>query len=314
MRAAIHLTPAESKRLIGLGVAQLEDVQDRFKNGIIGVKTGTTNYYAVMALLANRPDDWERIKDHVKACGMAAGRGMCGERWHIGEDRVTRATSGKRDTRIPQLAFKKGEIWEGPLDEIVLREMTEEDIYVTGANALDPYGNTAIELGGWNGGSIGRVLNTIYGKGIKLLIPVGLEKLIPTPIPDVLKYTGHLGLDYAHGEWYGTMPMHGKVFTEVDAFRVLTGARAVPVGAGGVKGAEGAIHFQIVGNEEQFNKVIDIWENKVRGTKLPDISLQRCEDCVWEKSHGEGLRMTRCAYVGKHNPVAHLYEPLQAKA
>jgi len=286
-----------------LGVAALDFVQERFKNGIIGVKTGTTNYFVVMALLANRQKDWESIKDHVKACGMAAGRGMCGEKWHIGEDAVKR-----KDTRIPQLAFRKGEIWEGPLDEIVLREMTEKDIYITGANALDFQGNTAIELGGWNGGSIGRVLNTIYGKGIRLLIPVGLEKLIPTPIPEVLKETGHCGLDYAHGEWYGVMPMHGTVFTEIDAFKMLTGAKAVPVGAGGVKGAEGAIHFSITGTEDQVKKVIDIWENKVRGTKLPEIHLQDCKECVWERGREGGLRMTRCSYVGKQNPVVHLYE------
>ena len=229
---------------------------------------------------------------------------MCGEKWHIGEDAVKR-----KDTRIPQLAFKKGEIWEGPLDTVVLREMTEKDIYITGANALDPYGATAIELGGWNGGSIGRVLNTIYGKGIKLLIPVGLEKLIPTPIPEVLKVTGHLGLDYAHGEWYGVLPMHGQVFTEVDAFRVLTGAKATPVGAGGVKGAEGAVHFSITGTDEQVKKVISIWEKSVRGNKLAEINLQDCKTCVWERTAREGgMKMTKCAYVGKQNPVAHIYE------
>jgi hypothetical protein len=52
----------------------------------------------------------------------------------------------------------------------------------------------------------------------------------------------------------------------------------VPIAAGGLGGAEGAITMVIKGNEEQVNKAIDYIEQS-KGAKLPQLRLRNCEGC-----------------------------------
>jgi hypothetical protein len=48
------------------------------------------------------------------------------------------------------------------------------------------------------------------------------------------------------------LPVPGEVFTEIDSIKLLTGAGAELVAAGGVAGAEGSIWLAVSGSEEQI--------------------------------------------------------------
>ena len=64
----------------------------------------------------------------------------------------------------------------------------------------------------------------------------------------------------------------------MDAIKILSGATAIPIAAGGLGGAEGAITLIIKGNEEQIKKAIDFAEQS-KGAKLPQLRLCNCGDC-----------------------------------
>ena len=50
-------------------------------------------------------------------------------------------------------------------------------------------------------------------------------------------------------------PIPGRVYTELDALRSLTGASAELLAAGGALGAEGAVYLAVTGEEDQLEAV-----------------------------------------------------------
>ena len=54
------------------------------------------------------------------------------------------------------------------------------------------------------------------------------------------------------------LPVPGEVFTEIEAIRLLTGAEAEMLAAGGVGGAEGAVWLALRGSEEQLAKAAEL--------------------------------------------------------
>jgi hypothetical protein len=72
----------------------------------------------------------------------------------------------------------------------------------------------------------------------------------------------------------------GKVVTELKAIELLTGAVAVPISAGGVDGAEGAITLVISGGENQVKQAIAYVE-AVKGAKVSRQFRQTdCKKCT----------------------------------
>jgi len=69
------------------------------------------------------------------------------------------------------------------------------------------------------------------------MLPVGFEKLIPSPIASAVQYARRTRIDTAMGAPVGLIPVSGKVLTEVDAVGMVSGAEAVVVAAGGLGGA-----------------------------------------------------------------------------
>ena len=133
-------------------------------------------------------------------------------------------------------------------------------------------------LGLPTGGSIGIALPIILAKGINLIIPVGLEKMIPTPIEIAAKESGIYKMDYSRGLPVGLMPLPGTVITEVEAIAILTGARAIPIAAGGISGAEGSVLLVIKGTDHQIKQAIKIIET-ISGEKGSQIPMPDCTQC-----------------------------------
>ena len=95
-------------------------------------------------------------------------------------------------------------------------------------------------------GTIGLALPAVAGRRVKLMMPVGLEKRVNG---DLHVLAEKLNAPGASG--YRLLPVIGEVFTELEALKLLTGADAELIAAGGVYGAEGSCWLAVSGTKEQ---------------------------------------------------------------
>lgn len=249
------MTPSEGKRLIGKAVAALAPVQTALREGTIIIATGTTNAYVFEEIMGRKLED----KGFFTA-GVITARG-CG-------------------LTVPEKRYKhqvivKGKVTETETAELpkVLREMGSNDVFIKGANAIDPYGSAAIMLGGGAGGTIGTCWGYVSANGVKFIIPVGLEKLVPCSLMDVSQRTGNKKIDKSIGTGVGLMVVSGEIITEIEAFNILTGAEAIPIGGGGIDGGEGSRTFIIQGDEEAI-KLCESTVKAIKGEPPLKTSLQ----------------------------------------
>jgi len=233
MHVQITLTPAESKRLIAKAVVKLSEIKKAFKNGIIVIGVGTTNAYVAEELLG------QEIEHERFVAGVVLPKGTC----------VLPA-----ERRLKEIVIRKGKIIDAKMDD-VLPELTSGDVFLKGANALDFSGTAGVLIAGKGGGTIGRSLGTIMSKGVNLIIPVGLEKFIPGSIKNVAPLAGMDKVIFSTGTPVGMMPIHGKVITELEAIKILSGAEAIVMAKGGVSGAEGAVTLMVRGTPKQLRQV-----------------------------------------------------------
>ena len=159
--------------------------------------------------------------------------------------------------------------------------MGKGDVFIKGANALDPNGKAAAFLASSSGGTIGVAYGTIRAKGINLIIPVGFEKAIPLSVHEIANEVGIETVDYSMGLRYGFLPMDGLVITEQAAIKKLTGADAYPIGCGGINGAEGAVILLLKGSSEQVKRTLKIvWKIKREKTVKLNIDISECSECL----------------------------------
>ena len=116
-----------------------------------------------------------------------------------------------------------------------------------GANALDlTRKQAALLIGHPKAGTIGLVLPAVVGRRVKLMIPVGLEKRVNG---DLHVLAEKLNAPAASG--YRFLPVPSEVFTELEALKLLSGAEAELIAAGGVCGAEGSCWVTVTSTKEQ---------------------------------------------------------------
>ena len=115
---------------------------------------------------------------------------------------------------------------------------------------------------GDTGGTIGGAWPVTSARGSYLIMPIGLEKLIPSVINAFWK-CGQQRLD----RFMGKVPLAlipvttGLVVTEVQAIEVLTGAVATHIASGGIGGSEGSVILQIEGDEKTVNEAYKLVES-----------------------------------------------------
>jgi hypothetical protein len=73
-------------------------------------------------------------------------------------------------------------------------------------------------------------------------------------------------------------PGEGIVMTEIEALEILSGVKAIPIAAGGLAGAEGAITLVLKGEPEQVRAAIGHVENS-KGARLPQVRTPNCDAC-----------------------------------
>jgi hypothetical protein len=138
------------------------------------------------------------------------------------------------------------------------KSLERGDAVIKGGNAVDDRGNAGVLVGNETGGTIGALIGIACVRGIPLIMPVGLEKLIPS-VSEAAAGWGQLTLNYAMGLPCWLTPVStGMVLTEIQALGLLAGVRGRQVAAGGVGGSEGAVILLLEGREKALDKAVEV--------------------------------------------------------
>jgi hypothetical protein len=256
----LSLKPAESKRLIAKAVAKLPIVRRALENGRLIVSMGTTNAYVAEELLG------ESVEKYNFAAGYVS-------------DQLDQTDEVER---ILPFMWVKGKVHEVSLDEIfaqgptrgLLMQFEAGDVFVKGANAVDAYGNAAVLTGNNTGGTCGGHMGVLWARGAHVVVPVGLEKMVPSVIQASRK-CGIERLKYSTGLKVGLWPIvNGVVVTEIQAFQVLCGVKATHVASGGIGGGEGSVVMVLEGKDEAVAQAFRFVES-IKGE--PPIRVRKGE-------------------------------------
>jgi hypothetical protein len=223
------VTTAAGKRLIGKGLAASPEIQEVLEKGTLVIIAGTTNGYVAEEILG--------------ALGQGEGFSRQGFRRGVTVAPGTKAGQYEfpGDVVIVDGAWQRGKTVVDVADDL-----QEGDIVLKGANAFDPYGQPAVQIGDRRGGTILAAVPAVIGRRVRLIVPVGLEKRVLEDVNDLAQQVNAPGSSGPR-----LYPMPGQIFTEIDAIQLLTGADAHLVAAGGICGAEGSYWFGITGTEEE---------------------------------------------------------------
>lgn len=256
MRALFTLTPTESKRLIAKGTVKFEAVQNAKREGLIVISWGSTCAYVAEELL----------RGDIRKEKYIAGLIICG---------VTCETPPKE--RPPIIVLEKGKPIELPFKEALSR-FTAGDVYIKGANAIDSSGVTGVLMTSRFGGTIGTAIGFVVSSGAKLVVPIGLEKMIPS-VPEAARHCGIDTIEYSIGSAPGLMPiMNAEVITEARALNILACVKAIPIASGGQAGSQGSVVIVVEGDKEDVEKALKI-VNSIKGEKPLDARKRDCETC-----------------------------------
>lgn len=236
VRALIVLTPSESKRLIAKGVAALPEVKRALSRGRIIIARGTTNSFIAEEILGEK----------VPRLNYAAGIVSSGELRAVPEE-----------DRLEPILIVDGKPSKDTYRD-VLHSFDAGDVFVKGANAVDPEGNAGILVANDRGGTIGGAWPVTASRGSLLIIAVGLEKLVPS-VTEAALGTGTRRWKYCMGTRVALVPItNAHVVTEIQALEVLTGVTATHLASGGIGGSEGAVVLALDGYEEEVSAAFDL--------------------------------------------------------
>jgi len=280
----ISLTPAESKKLIAKSLMEIDYLKDALKNGVVLIHPSSTTYFLYREITGEHPEgNW--------VCGVIARKGACINREILNELTVD---TEEGVLRFPFWVFEKGELIN-PLSVSKLIEiMGEGDIYIKTGNAIDNKGNVGVLVGAPDGkGTVGKLYEASKKKGFGIIIPISLEKLIPS-VETAVKIADPSKVKYSTGMPLRVFPIRGHVITEVEAISLLAGAKATPIASGGLSGAEGSITLVIEGSDKQLELLKEV-VLEVKSAELPQISVPNCEECTWKTcSIYEFENLSRC--------------------
>ena len=232
MKIETVLTVSQSKRIIARGVKNHPAVKAALNTGKIGICRGTTCSYVAEEFLGHA------VEKFSYTTGLT-----------LPKEPFPEIEAPK--TKMHDIIIQQGEIhMEGETVIEAAKNMNPGDVIIKGANALNYEKNIAGCLVGHPaGGTVGGFWGPLYGKKIKLIIPVGLEKEISA---DIIKIST-MCMDENSGN--SLMPMTGIIITEIEALNILTGASSYQIASGGIRGSEGSIRLHIAGTAEQINSV-----------------------------------------------------------
>ncbi len=243
MKALICLTPWESKRLIARGLIEDVDIQERLQNGRIVVARGIHCAYVLEELTG------KTIEKNRFAAGL------------ISQPPKKRLGGTDPAIRLSEVIIENGEPKDTQITPELIRTLEKGDIIIKSANALDTDYIPAILASHPNGGTYGAFWPTALARGITVICPVSLERLV---LDSVLESSGLMGIteiDLSMGAKCGLLTMPGAIaFTEIDALETLFPEIVVShVASGGLgRGGEGSVTLLLEGVEEEVEAAFEL--------------------------------------------------------
>lgn len=266
MKAAFTLIPSESRRLIAKAVVQMEEIKIAKQKAYIILNGGTTNGYVAQELLGMGDLACEKF-----TAGTNTHRLLC-------------VTDADKRTPFPIILYK-GQRSDKTLAE-ALKDFYIETVVIKGANAIDPFGNAGVIAAGFDGGTMGATLGTVVSQGLKYLVPVGLEKMIPS-VDQACAWAGAKTIDYTIGADFGMFRLpNATIVTEIEALRILAGVETRHIASGGVGESAGSVVLVIEGEKEKVQNAVSIVE-AIKGEPTLKGFKGTCETCPYT-----------CRYVG----------------
>jgi hypothetical protein len=255
MKLQITLTVPEAKRIIALSIVNRKDVRYALQHGKILLKGGTT-----VSAIAD-----ELVGQKLRIGGRISPRG-------------TMNALKKFDQHHSILV--EGDTWTG-IDKVieeVAGSLRKDDVIIISPNAIDVHGNAAMMAAAPLGHNAGKAISGFSSQGCKVIIPSGLEKLIPGTISDAIQACGRIAIDKSMGAAVGLIPIVGEIVTEKEAIEELANVSVTVIGAGGIHGAEGSVTLVIDGVETEVERILEIvMEIKGVETSGTPESLVECE-------------------------------------
>ncbi len=257
MKAAITLTSAESRRLIAKAVVKMPEMKAALEKAYVILGGGTTNAYVAQELLGR----------HFEPCRFTAG---------INSNGLLCVTT--QAERIPfPIILHKGQEVKKTIRE-ALDDFHKETVVIKGANAIDPEGNVGVITAGFDGGTVPQIMGTVTSQGLKLIVPVGLEKLVRS-VKDAANSVGAKTFDYSMGADFGMFCItNATPVTEIEALKILFGVEAKHIASGGVGGSEGSVVLAIMGEDAGVKDAIKLLES-IKGEKPAKGIKVHCDDC-----------------------------------
>lgn len=254
-KALVTLTPAESKRLIAKGVAAMPEVKEALNSGIVIITRGTTDAYVAEEIMQINAEnkaayDYKIINKAEYSRGVIThGELKSNQRRGTGKDFV----------------LKNGKVWDIRPQEVIT-QFTRTDVFFKGASAVDIWGEAGVFCASADAGTIGYAMMSLIARDANLIVPVGLEKMVPS-VADAMSVTGVYNYKYSTGRPVVLVPLvRAKVVTEIQALAILFGVSATMVGAGGIGGSEGTVALVIESDESSVDKAFGLI-NSIKGEK-----------------------------------------------
>lgn len=231
------VTSSAGKRLIAKALASDETVANALKKETVVIVAGTTNGYVAEEILKaiGVSDSFSR-KRFFRGITVPPSQAV------TSEGRLSDESKFLGDVVITQNVWQKGKTIFDVVDSL-----KEGDVIIKGANALDlQRKQAALLIGHPKAGTIGVALQAVAGRRVKLIIAAGLEKRVRGDLCCLAEKVNMPGI-----KGYRLLPIPGQVFTEIEAIKLLTGATAEIIAAGGVCGAEGSCWLAVSGTKAQ---------------------------------------------------------------
>jgi len=255
MRCQIVFNTWESRAFIAKTIISHPNVEKALKDGVIALGRGITNAFILQEMLerTNNTDFQIDIDNYVAGV-------VDGSLW-----------ASNSSTRTPEVALYKGK----PKFELINKTIEKADLVIKGGNALGPDWIAGVLCAHPVGGTIGSVYAIAISRGIKILVPISIGKMIPFSVTDIVPDVGgQQSIDYVRGMPVGLFPIvGGEIFSEIEALETIAKVEVYPIGAGGVYDGAGATIFEVSGIKEEVGKIIDLYE-EVKNTKPLDVNLQ----------------------------------------
>ncbi len=248
------LTVEEGKELISRAILHHPFFRESHQKGKILLKGGTT-VSRIAEKATGKP---------LRICGQITPRGT---------------VSGGEDCRAAHSILIKGKRLQN-IDASIIEESQQlgpDDLVICGANAIDGKGRAALMAGSPGGGNVGQAINSWFVEGTRVIIAVGLEKLIPGDLVEIVNRTGRKKADISWGMSVGLLLLPGEVFNEIKAVELLSGVSCYALGAGGLGNANGSIVLEATGSTDRINSLVQLLQEIKGEVKISGVAASLAE-------------------------------------